>query len=72
MSKPSKLGGIATYTLFGLGGSLIGLGTGLFTGSKSFGRALDQDPELRKRIAASLRKLKEEALQEKADASAKK
>ncbi|CAF9915456.1 MAG: hypothetical protein HETSPECPRED_002494 [Heterodermia speciosa] len=72
VSKPSKLGAIATYTLFGLGGSLIGLGTGLFTGSKSVGRALDKDPELRKRIVASLRKLKEEALQEKADASAKK
>lgn len=48
--KPSTLGDIATYTLFGMGGLFLGGEAGLLTGGWSAKRSITQDPEMKKRI----------------------
>jgi hypothetical protein len=67
MLKPSTLGDIATYTLFGLGGLFVGGETGLLTGGLSAQSAIKKDPEARKRIETAFRKFRAETLRLEAD-----
>ncbi|THW44225.1 hypothetical protein D6D21_05003 [Aureobasidium pullulans] len=67
MLKPSTLGDIATYTLFGLGGLFVGGETGLLTGGLSAQSAIKKDPEAKKRIEAAFRKFRAETLRLEAD-----
>jgi hypothetical protein len=67
MLKPSTLGDIATYTLFGLGGLFVGGETGLLTGGLSAGSAIRKDPEAKRRIETAFRKFRAETLRLEAD-----
>lgn len=65
--KPSTLGNIATYSLFGLGGVFIGGELGLLSGSMAAGRTITRDPESRQRIEIEFRKFRAEVLRAEAD-----
>jgi hypothetical protein len=67
MLKPSTLGDIATYSLFGLGGLFVGGETGLLTGGLSAQSAIKKDPEAKKRIEGAFRKFRAETLRLEAD-----
>jgi len=67
MLKPSTLGDIATYTLFGLAGLFVGGETGLLTGGLSAQSAIKKDPEAKKRIETAFRKFRAETLRLEAD-----
>jgi hypothetical protein len=67
MLKPSTLGDVATYTLFGLAGLFVGGETGLLTGGLSAQSAIKKDPEAKKRIETAFRKFRAETLRLEAD-----
>ncbi|KAL0466103.1 hypothetical protein QR685DRAFT_119697 [Neurospora intermedia] len=53
--RPTRWGDIATYTVFGIGCSMLGGETGLLTGSAAATRTITRDPESRKRIEDTFR-----------------
>jgi hypothetical protein len=67
MLKPSTLGDVATYSLFGLAGLFVGGETGLLTGGLSAQSAIKKDPEAKKRIETAFRKFRAETLRLEAD-----
>jgi hypothetical protein len=52
---PSRWGDAATFTLFGIGGLMLGGEMGLLTGSAGASRTLMRDPESRGRIEKAVR-----------------
>jgi hypothetical protein len=67
MLKPSTLGDVGTYLLFGMGGLFVGGETGLLTGGLSAQRKIAQDPEAKKRIESAFRRFRAETLRLEAD-----
>jgi hypothetical protein len=60
--RPSTMGDILTYTLFGAGGILLGGETGLLTGAWSAKRSIAQDPESRQRIETAFKSFRVDVL----------
>lgn len=65
--KPSRLGDVASYMLFGAGGLFLGGETGLLTGSASASRTITRDPESKARIETAFRRFKADVLRKEAD-----
>ncbi|KAL8791608.1 MAG: hypothetical protein Q9195_005813 [Heterodermia aff. obscurata] len=72
VSKPSKFGHVATYTLLGLCGCAIGRDAGGFLGHMSNRKSLNQDPNLKVRVEELHQQLRAEILRKEADALDKK
>ncbi|KAI1196556.1 hypothetical protein F5X97DRAFT_206955 [Nemania serpens] len=67
LMRPTKLGDIATYFFFGLGGTVIGGELGLLTGTWSASRRLSKDPASRERIEKAYRAMRVDFLRKEAE-----
>ena len=65
--KPSTLGDIATYTLFGAGGLFLGGELGALGGGISATRKITNDPESRVRIERAFRAFRADVLRKEAE-----
>lgn len=65
--RPSAAGDVATYGLLGLGGLFVGGETGFLAGGWSATRAIDRDPEQRRRIETAFRRFRADYLRKEAD-----
>ena len=65
--KPSTVGDVFAYLLFGSGGLFLGGETGLLTGTSSARRTIVRDPESRERIEKAFSKFRAEILRKEAD-----
>lgn len=66
MMRPTKLGDIATYFFFGLGGAMVGGELGLLAGTWSASRRLSKDPASRERIEKAYRAMRVDFLRKEA------
>jgi hypothetical protein len=64
--RPSRLGDIATYFFFGLGGTFLAGELGFLIGTWSAARAISSDPSRRKRVENAYRKFKADYLRQEA------
>lgn len=64
--QPTRLGDIATYFFFGLGGTILGGELGLLVGSWSAARLLSSDADRKSRIETAYRKFKADWLRHEA------
>jgi len=60
--QPTRLGDVATYFFFSVGGLFLGGETGFLTGSASASRTISKDPEARARIEKAFRKFRADVL----------
>ena len=65
--KPTTVGDVAAYVLFGAGGVFLGGETGLLTGSASASRTIAKNPDSRARIETAFRKFRADVLRKEAD-----
>jgi hypothetical protein len=64
--QPTRLGDIATYFFFGLGGTILGGELGFLIGTWSAARTISQDPERLKRVETAYRRFKADYLRKEA------
>ncbi|OTA99229.1 hypothetical protein M426DRAFT_325323 [Hypoxylon sp. CI-4A] len=67
LMQPSRLGDIATYFFFGLGGTILGGELGFVLGTWSATRAISKDAGRRKRIETAYRRFRADYLRQEAD-----
>ena len=64
--QPTRLGDVATYFFFGLGGTILGGELGLLAGTWSAARLLSSDADRRNRIETAYRRFKADWLRREA------
>ena len=62
MLRPTTVGDVAAYTLFGFGGIFLGGETGLLTGSWSARSTINRDAAVRERVEKAFRSFRADVL----------
>lgn len=66
MVKPSTVGDVLTYSLFGLGGLFLGGEVGVLAGASSAKRTIAADAQSRARIETAFRRFRADSLRAEA------